>query len=381
MSSDSETESSKRVSDNTGDNSSQGSAERHERMLDDSQQGSVAQNFGRQSSDQRTQDSQNLVQNGALPDLMIDQSGSPEKSGVRSNSADASGSQRKQDVSAGQFQDPALSSVNDALRDSNSPQGPFNGRDGFKFNQQSAKPDAAEGKPSNAVEGSPRRSGNENPQGNSGDAATKNKPEGDGKKDATDNTTPKPALTPPEPITFENIQPSGYNPGAGGINGGKWDMHDRKAPTTADFFDKKNPTDYVSVAIDPEAHVKDGQLFYSKELDKMFAKELAQKYPDQKPEDRHMWLRAVDTGGAFRNTWGANGPTRIDVAVPKGQEGKINEHGHAAKNPKDAISLTMVPETDKDRVAALAKMPTSPNHGHVSGKDFGYRDERPRRRR
>ncbi|MBX9573157.1 MAG: hypothetical protein K2X77_29940 [Candidatus Obscuribacterales bacterium] len=323
MASDSDNEVSSRASDNVGEQQ-EGSSERHERMLDETQQGSTAEEFGRQSSEQRAQDSKSLVQNGALPDLMIDSS----------------------------FDDPALDAINQSAGNSNGgnrlDQSQGAGRDNFGFHQGAAGRDKGAEK----------------------------------KNDASDKPADN-ALTPPEPVTFKNIQPSGYIPGNGGIDGGDYDMKGRIAPNTANFFDKKNPSDYVAMAIDSQAHVKDGQLFYSKELDAKYANQLAEKYPDLKPEDRHMWLRAVDTGSAFRNTWGANGPTRADIAVPNQQEASdINKDGHAKKNPSNAISLTMVPESDKDRVAALSKMPTIPGQEkYIRGKDFGYRDEQPKPRR
>lgn len=377
MASDSESDVSSRVSDNSTDRQ-EGASERHDRMVDETQQGSVAENFGRNSSEQRSQDSRNLVQGGALPDLLLDDSSS---NNSQKGASDSSAQQASSD-STRQFSDPALSSVNDALQ-----KGSGQAQGNERQNVRSAANDAASSDAAASRQAGASRF--DDPALSSvdqalqkgtapKDSAERAKPqEAESKKDGSDANKPASALTPPEPVIFNNVQPSGYIPGGGGINGGAYDLNDRKAPTTADFFDKKNPSDYVSIAVDRNAHVKDGQLFYSPELDKKYAKELAEKYPDQKPEDRHMWLRAVDSGSAFNNTWGKDGPSRIDVAVPNSAEAsKINEKGHAAKNPADAISLTMVPESDKDRVSALAKMPNSPKHEHIKGQDFGYRDEK-----
>lgn len=294
-------------------------AERHERMLDETQQGQVAEDFGKDRAEQRTQDSKNFVNQGALPELSLEDNTNNQK-------GESSDSQTEGDASSGSDR-------------------------------------------SKKAAGKPELSGSSESQ--------IGKKVGADNQQETQEAQGKAPLTPPEPVTFHGVQPSGYVPGAGGINGGRYDTKDRIAPTTADFFNKKNPSDYVAIAVDPNARVKDGQKFFSPELDQKYSNELAQKYPDAKPEDRHMWLRAVDSGGAFRNTWGANGPTRVDVAVANSNEGsKINEHGHKAKNPADAIRLTMVPESDRDRVEALAKMPTREKKEDVRGLDFGYRDEK-----
>ncbi len=374
MASDSESDVSNRVSDNSADRQ-EGRSEQHDRMVGETQQGAVAENFGRNSSEQRSQDSRNLVQGGALPDLLLEDSGSKNS---QKGASDSSAQRQAGSESARQFSDPGLASVDEALQKgsaaaNDAPAVRSEGGTGFVDPALSSVNDALQkGSAAKDAPASPQRA-----EGRDGNAE-RNKPEAENKKDASDASKPANALTPPEPVTFRDVQPSGYTPGGGGINGGNYDLHDRKAPTTADFFDKKNPSDYVSIAVDRNAHVKDGQLFYSPELDKKYANQLAEKYPNTKPEDRHMWLRAVDSGSAFDNTWGkGGGPSRVDVAVPNAAEAaQINKNGHAKKDPSDAISLTMVPESDKDRVAALAKMPNSPKHEHIKGLDFGYRDEK-----
>lgn len=373
MASDSENEVSSRASDNTGDRQ-EGSSERQERMLDDTQRGAVAEGFGKQSSEQRSQDSQALVQAGSLPDLQLDLSSGSDRGGSNTQRGESN---------QNQFKDPALDTVNEALQKGAAGNSFDQTRGAGRDNQRGSSADSAQFKDPalDAVNEALQKgsAGNASDQSrapgqDSGAAGRDNAAEK--KNDASDKPATANPLTPPEPVTFENIQPSGYTPGSGGsINGGRFDNKGRLAPTTSNFFDKKNPTDYVSMAVDQDAHIKDGQLFYSKELDQKYAKELAEKYPNQKPEDRHMWLRAVDSGGAFKNTWGPNGPSRADIAVSTQKEAdKINEHGHAKKNPADAISLTMVPESDKDRVAALSKMPVREG-SNAKGRDFGYRDE------
>ena len=371
----SENEISNQSTDSVSESQSQESSS--ERMFDETQQGGVAQTFGQAVAEQSAIDSRNMVQSGALPDLQFDDFSDNSQGGNPRSSWNDSATNGQAQNDASQFKDPAMDSLNDALKQGSAESNQYDGRDNYDFHQGA---DAQQGNALEQKDGgkTDKTHGEQNHNAQEGKTDGEQKTGSDKSKPESEAAKPDPELTPAQPVTFEDIQPSGYIPGAGGIEGGKWDMHDRKAPTTADFFNKNNPSDYVSMAVDGKAHVKDGQLFYSKELDEKYADQLAEKYPDQKPEDRHMWLRAVDKGGAFKGTWqDDDGPSRVDIAVPKYSEAdKINEHGPRAKHPDDAISLTMVPESDNDRVDALAKMPTSPGHKHISGLDFGYRDEK-----
>jgi S1-C subfamily serine protease len=171
---------------------------------------------------------------------------------------------------------------------------------------------------------------------------------------------------------FAGIRATGYSWKTGGINGGKHDMFGREVRTTHDFFSGKS--NFVSAAMDKNAHVKDGQLFYSPELDGKYSKELSQKFgANWKENGDHLWLRATDTGGAFNHTWSgrnADKPTRIDIATET--PGEANRITNDRKDPADRISLHLLHENNKERLTALATLPTK--NGKPQG-DHGYRNE------
>jgi hypothetical protein len=218
-----------------------------------------------------------------------------------------------------------------------------------------------------------------------------------------DNPNEKPAdraeqnrnLTPEQEINYKGVQPTGYKPWINNrMEGGAYDMFGRKVRTTDDFFAGRS--EFVSVAVDKNAHIKDGQLFYSRELDQKYASSLSEKYGSNWQNDgKHMWLRATDTGGRFTGTWSGDNkesPTRIDIATGKRSAETRSARGKSlsqasditgSKSAADRISLTVVPESDQSRLAALKTAPVRPGRGQEARErwahsDHGYRDERRR---